>query len=701
MILKSITLKNFRKFKDRTIQFPEGVTGVVGLNGVGKSTLFEALAWALYGPVATRTGIDQIKREGTTSSDACRVELEFIFDDEPYRVVREMIGKNLSASGVATVNGKVAANGAETLSKFIQKKLGMDWKSFYTSIFAKQKELNTLSSINPSERRQLVLRMLGIDSVDVIISKIRLDTREKKNEIEKLQLDLVDENGHDKKITYRQEIQTLEKKQKNFIERIAKQKKQTLKIEENLNKIKEDCETKKVTYEKLYKTKEQLEEKKSKFEYGQHLVENLQTLEKTLHQRQEELKKYFEKLLTYKTLDKDLQILEKQQQKNQEATQIIVKKLTQNTTAGNHLKKDINELIGKKRHVEKMGPDAKCPTCERILGSQHSTLLAIYSEEIAQKNNEISSFTEEVAKLQTENDRLTRERQALQKKSVYFRVQEVERERLQMTLRHCSEEVRRVEQEIEMKKKELSPIRVVQFDEKHYRLLKTRVNEVYVLYHASLSKMNAIKEQLQQNIISQKELEGEKNVIVQQIKSLEKDIEDLQKIVKKLEKERISTQQLSLLSEVMDSYRTYLISQIRPALSSHASELFSELSDGKYSQIELDEDYNLLIYDQGQPYGIERFSGGEEDLANLCIRLAISELITERAGSIFQFIILDEIFGSQDQIRKQNIIRALNGFSTKFRQIFLITHVDDIKHFTEHTIQVIEDDERIRTVIVE
>ena len=180
MILKSISLKNFRKFKDVFIEFPDGVTGVVGLNGVGKSTLFEAFAWVLYGPVATRTAADQIKREGAAPSDPCRVEIEFIFDDDTYRVVREMSGKNLSASGIVNLNGKIAANGAELVSKFIQRKLGMDWKSFYTSIFAKQKELNTLSSMNPSERRQLILRMLGIDAVDDVISQIRSDTKEKK-----------------------------------------------------------------------------------------------------------------------------------------------------------------------------------------------------------------------------------------------------------------------------------------------------------------------------------------------------------------------------------------------------------------------------------------------------------------------------------------------------------------------------------------
>src|SRR5512137_2038833 len=113
MILKSISLKNFRKFKDAFVEFPDGVTGVVGLNGAGKSTLFEAFAWVLYGPAAARTAADQIKREGAAPSDPCRVEIEFIFDDDTYRVVREMSGKNLSASGTVNLNGKIAANGAE------------------------------------------------------------------------------------------------------------------------------------------------------------------------------------------------------------------------------------------------------------------------------------------------------------------------------------------------------------------------------------------------------------------------------------------------------------------------------------------------------------------------------------------------------------------------------------------------------------
>ncbi|PNX51428.1 MAG: AAA family ATPase [Thermoplasmata archaeon M9B2D] len=701
MILKSIHLKNFRKFKDSYIEFPDGVTGVVGLNGVGKSTVFEAVAWTLYGPVAARTATDQIKREGAAPSDPCLVELDFIFNDDAYHVVREMSGKNLSASGSVTVNGKLAANGAEVLSKFIQKRLGMDWKSFYTSIFAKQKELNTLSSMNPSERRQLILRMLGINVIDDIISEIRSDIKDKKTVVGKLSDDLVDETGQDKITRYTQEIQNQQRKQKDLMEQLEEQKKQLHMILEQRTKMKKDCETKKLSYETLYKTVEQLEEKKSKFEKKQRLEKDIASLEKTLQERQMLLEKHNKKLTLFTDLEKELQVLESQQEKNSTLFQSIVKKQQHNETIFERLRDDIKEITTKKHHIETMGPDAKCPTCERVLGQQHQKLLNAYTEDLAKKDQDAKRLTEEGKNLKLDFEKLTKERSALQKKNTYLHNQVVEREKLQSILRHSSSEIQREKQQIESKKEELKTVSSIEFDEKQFQHIRTQINEAYKIYQESLSRLDAINENYQRITVELKKQEGKKDLIIHQIKTVEKTIEEQQRLYKKLQSERKEVQNLSMLSEVMDSYRTYLISQIRPALSSHASELFDELTEGKYSQIELDEDYNLLVYDRGIPYTIERFSGGEEDLANLCIRLAISEIITERAGSVFQFIILDEIFGSQDHIRKQNIIKALNNYSSKFKQIFLITHVEDMKHFTENILAVQEDDNGISSVTME
>ncbi|HWR26949.1 MAG TPA: SMC family ATPase, partial [Candidatus Thermoplasmatota archaeon] len=482
---------------------------------------------------------------------------------------------------------------------------------------------------------------------------------------------------------------------------MEEQKKHHHKIQEELSKIKKECEVKKISYEKLLTTTRQLEEKKGKFERKQRLENDIQRIEKTLRERKETLEKLNETLLRFKTLDKELQDFEKQQEKNTSVIQTSIKKKEQNLTLSTRLRADIKELTEKKHAIEKIGPQAKCPTCDRVLGDQQKKLIVAFTKDIEKKNHESRRFIDEQKELQLEFDRSSREKQALQKKNMFLRSRVVEREKSLNTIRHTTQEMERENQELEHKKKDLKTLGVADFDEKQYRLIRTRVNEAYTLYQGSLTKLYETNEKQQKIAVELKEQEGEKKLIDQQIKTYEKNIEDQQRLEKKLENERTEAQHQNMLSEVMESFRTYLIAQIRPMLSAHASELFDQLTDGKYSQIELDEDYDLMVYDHGAPYSIERFSGGEEDLANLCIRLAISEIITERAGSVFQFVILDEIFGSQDQIRKQNIIRTLNGFSSKFKQIFLITHVEDIKHFTEHTMMISEDETGISSIKIE
>jgi exonuclease SbcC len=698
MILKSLHLKNFRKFKDAIIEFPDGIIGVVGLNGVGKSTLFEAIAWVLYGPVSARTSIDQIKRNGVGPSESCRVELEFIFEDDTYRVVREMSGKNLQASGTATVNGSVAASGAETLTKFIQRKLGMDWKSFYTSLFAKQKELNALSTMNPSERRQLILRMLGIDVVDDIIQEIRTDAREKKTIVEKLEADLLDATGRRKQEIYQEESKAAEQQRNNLTARIAEQKKQVQKKGEDLKRIKKECDTKKHEYETACKTKERFDEQKTLFEKKQRLEQERSSREAVIQQRTEALKQHHEKLGAFNHLAQELRTLEAHQQKNADALEKIMKKEEQLMVMIQRHEQDIKDLTRKKNHIEKIGPTAKCPTCERVLGQQHATLLQAYTKELLTHQNELTKLLDERKICKVDAERLSREKLALQKKGQYLHNQEVEQGRLQTAINHLTQEIAREQKESDRLRTDSEKVRLGTFDAKQYDQIRAVMNESYRWYQETLEAAENLRDANQTLLVRQKELEGDMNLLLQRQRQLEQHIKEQVTLAKNLEHEQKHAQRLGMLSEVMDSYRSYLISQIRPALSHNASELFAELTDGKYAEIELDEDYNLLVYDQGSAYGIERFSGGEEDLANLCMRLAISEIITERAGSVFQFIILDEIFGSQDDIRKQNIIKALNGFSSKFRQIFLITHVDDIKQFTEHTMEVTEDDTGVSTL---
>jgi exonuclease SbcC len=69
----------------------------------------------------------------------------------------------------------------------------------------------------------------------------------------------------------------------------------------------------------------------------------------------------------------------------------------------------------------------------------------------------------------------------------------------------------------------------------------------------------------------------------------------------------------------------------------------------------------------------------------------MSQVIAERSGGAeVNFIALDEIFGSQDDKRRQNILNSLSKLSTQFRQILLITHLEDIKEMLPRVFRVDE-----------
>ena len=135
-------------------------------------------------------------------------------------------------------------------------------------------------------------------------------------------------------------------------------------------------------------------------------------------------------------------------------------------------------------------------------------------------------------------------------------------------------------------------------------------------------------------------------------------------------------------------------------LIARTSQLVAGTTGGRYAAVDLDEEYNVYVYDGTESFPIKRFSGGEQDLVNLCLRVAISQVISEQNSSTgINFIALDEIFGSQDAGRKESILKALNNISGQFRQIFLITHHEDLKDAMQHVLIVEEVEEGMSTAV--
>jgi exonuclease SbcC len=149
---------------------------------------------------------------------------------------------------------------------------------------------------------------------------------------------------------------------------------------------------------------------------------------------------------------------------------------------------------------------------------------------------------------------------------------------------------------------------------------------------------------------------------------------------------------LRRLAEMLGQFKTEILEKVSPGISREASELFNRITKGKYEGIRVDENFDFFIADGGLFYPIERFSGGEVDLANFCLRIAITKAIMDLSGASaenrMEFLAFDEIFGSQDEERRFEMMLALNYLQEQFRQIYIVSHIESLKDFFPHLLEV-------------
>jgi exonuclease SbcC len=151
------------------------------------------------------------------------------------------------------------------------------------------------------------------------------------------------------------------------------------------------------------------------------------------------------------------------------------------------------------------------------------------------------------------------------------------------------------------------------------------------------------------------------------------------------------------LDRAYTEMRTDLNVQLRPEISEVASAFLTELTDGRYAELELDDQYNVIVLEDGIPKPV--ISGGEEDLANLVLRLSISQMIAERAGQSFSLLILDEVFASLDEARRHNVLDLLRRLNDRFEQVIVITHMESVREGLDRVISVRYDPESGASIV--
>ncbi len=143
---------------------------------------------------------------------------------------------------------------------------------------------------------------------------------------------------------------------------------------------------------------------------------------------------------------------------------------------------------------------------------------------------------------------------------------------------------------------------------------------------------------------------------------------------------RSEARYLDRTAMLLDGFRDHLVSRVGPELSREAEALFRELTNHEYDDLRIDDEtLTIQIADGDAYFPIERFSGSESDLANLALRVAISMHLSRVSGADVGVMVLDEVLASLDQERKDLMVQAMGRLASRFHQLFVITHAEQVK----------------------
>lgn len=177
--LEIVNFKQFRGLHEVTIP-TMGTIGVIGRNGVGKTTLFQAIEWALYG--ASATSNDSVAPRNTGGESRVTVTLDMADSAEQYVVERTMRKRTQSASVYRVdPNGELSmiVKGTSATTEYIRSTLiGLDHKSFTATFFTRQKELSFFGNYGETERRREISRLLGLEIIETAQATIRDQARQ-------------------------------------------------------------------------------------------------------------------------------------------------------------------------------------------------------------------------------------------------------------------------------------------------------------------------------------------------------------------------------------------------------------------------------------------------------------------------------------------------------------------------------------------
>jgi len=659
-VIQELEMDGFMRYVDRTdppLRFPEKLTVITGKTGSGKTTILDAITFALY-KRSSRTDIAGIK-----ITDICRNggHVKLAFNQSGHRFeVRRGIASNGSTYLELTKNGNPIGGKIPELEAIIKDIIGLDYDGFRNSTFVRQEEMKELGAESGSKRLEIFQKLFRLETFEKAQELAKKKYSDSRRAIETSEREmLVRREGIAKLPTFKEELTERKEKYAFEKERLDNVKKELFVAEEKLKRSESDhedylrlvsgIETRKRTLSDIIQKIErrELESKESK-----ELKDKVKALEKDvksydelvaereelakLEQKSGSLKKQLELHIGQKeSIEKEFRekvasfnkrVKEQSERIAALSTSIradeafdLLRTEGSLTERLDRIKKEIDWLKGQKKLVDIIkaeGKEAKKKL--KVISEKVSEISkdSFVLSEIEENISDMRKLVEEEKKRQEGSlSKIDKEVETLTKEIGKIGFDERKEKRL-VELATQIEGLKIKKEELEEARAKLDKIGdVTQLledlnsqREKEEKVLKES-QEKEREKKAAEEKYEKSKEKLEELRNKEKELDREIHGMNIKIEELQKRIQELEKDTEKLKEVEKGTEELREKSEVYSLLKDkilhrkgvvmYAINQLLPTLEIETSQNLSELTDGRFARVQ------LRTHEEERGYGVK------------------------------------------------------------------------------------------------
>lgn len=647
------------------LELTSGLTAITGKNGHGKSLIMEMIQYALFGSVALRGKSDDYVDLSAS--------LDFQVRDVSYTIRRNK-KETLLLQGAIPM-----ATGTKPVNQAITNLLGYGFDVFQVGNAANQGAIEALGNMKPTERKKLVDETIGLNILDQLLDFIGDESRTLRAAISATEAMLVEPkqpeeiDGYVSSELLKGQVSDLQLQvdQRNLLALTAAR---PVAPEPERHPVREKLQE----YKDLQKQRETaLAEKRILEQQIAEIGEPLAVMVDALEADDDQYHDYLASIQPREYMENEIKVLSGQ-----------ISKLADSAWTAEQIMEAANRLTLISRWEVKQNLIAAkvphdCPACKHHWEDADPRLATEFADVPDEK-------PEEIANLKTIKLREQHRQEFLQREKLQKQIDDAQRALNEMP--DHKDDVYR----IQMTRQAFQKCEVARSNQERKKQLQSRLNELVIPEgRLELIEMLEKSEREFQNWLdaapARKEIIDAKAALallpedlVAQKDALQSKLyaaigyeADLKTYTKVLEKYQSDFTMLQAKKAELDDWengkkavadlRVKVKAFLLPSLNQVASYLINEMTGGELSWIVVNEDFEISV--EGQR--IELLSGAGKAVANLALRLALGQVLTNK---VFSVALLDEIDASMDDDRSEYVAKCLRNLTHTIKQVILISH---------------------------